>query len=212
MYRENGFYHIYNRGVDKKPIFHDKIDYKTFLKYLKEALNPPKIDLQGATLQRKTKNFHNEITLCCFSLMPNHFHLLVKQKEARTIHKFIQSVMIRYAMYFNKRYKRFGPLFQSDFKATNILDDAYLLHITRYIHRNQLKLGISITEGYSSYANYIGKRHTPWVNTMIILDYFHPEKYSMLKHTQSYRDFVENFTPSETEESLNDALLCDENE
>ena len=89
-YVAGGYYHIYNRGIEKRIIFQDEMDYKTFLKYLKEALSAPrepkelrKIELQGGTLlinPRQVKSFENTINLIAYCLMPNHFHLLVKQK------------------------------------------------------------------------------------------------------------------------------------
>jgi len=90
VYSQDGYYHIYNRGVGKRRIFKEKSDYLTFLSFLKEALSEPvdpdllkeTFTLQGCSFQgvpHQPKNFHNKLYLLAFCLMPNHFHLLVRQ-------------------------------------------------------------------------------------------------------------------------------------
>jgi len=149
LYHENGYYHVYNRGVEQREIFLEKDDYIFFLYLLKTALLPPTSEeiapqrpSQGATLMRAPKrarqNFFGKIILLSFNLMPNHYHFLVKQNIATGITEFIRSVSTTYVMYFNKKYKRVGSLFQGIFKAIDIDNDNYLLWLTRYIHRNSM--------------------------------------------------------------------------
>jgi REP element-mobilizing transposase RayT len=105
-YQANSYYHIYNRGVEKRTIFQDQQDYAVFLNYLKEFLSPlsknkPQRDI---CVKEKTykindyqcRNHSQNITLLAYCLMPNHFHLLVKQKQSR--HSRIYEI-IRYPLY-----------------------------------------------------------------------------------------------------------------
>lgn len=114
IYVENSYYHVYNRGVEKRKIFLDDQDYKVFLKYLKESLTEPpppeKIEktftLQGASFKgipRMPKNYYQRVDLIAYCLMPNHFHLLIRQSEKRLLESFMRSVSTRYSMYFNKK-------------------------------------------------------------------------------------------------------------
>mgnify|MGYP001581909267 CR=1 FL=1 len=194
-YVQGGIYHLYNRGVEKRIIFLDHKDYTVFLGILKEALSPP--DLQGETLvisrpawRKKPKNFSSTIALLGFCLMPNHIHLLVKQTELHTIKEFMQSILTRYSMYFNKRYKRTGSLFQNCYKAALVSDDPYLLALTRYIHRNPLTHTKDMTTAYSSYPYYLGLKHAPWVDTATILSYFQSDPIKKTKH-KDYQSFVQ---------------------
>lgn len=201
-YVEEGIYHIYNRGVEKRVIFEDALDYKVFLNCLKDALLSPEelqripidVTVQGVSFKgipRAPKNFNGLIDLLAYCLMPNHFHLLVQQHSIRSIDNFMRSVATRYSSYFNKRYSRVGPLFQGAYKAALVDSDVYLLHLSRYIHRNPLKVGRQIVETYSSYADYIDLRHTAWVKKDLVLASFQPAKLLFLRHTNSYRSFVE---------------------
>lgn len=204
IYVENGYYHIYNRGIEKRTIFEDEQDYKTFLKYLKESLSSPPdpktitktFSVRGVTFDatpRQVKNFDKKIDLMAYCLMPNHFHLLIKQIGLMDINKFMQSLSTRYSMYFNKKYKRIGKLFQGSYKAVLITTDEYLLHLSRYIHLNPTEFTKDIANAYSSYAEYIGKRKTSWIKTKEILSYFDKASKDFNNHRRTYRDFVEKY-------------------
>ena len=153
QYLENGYYHLYNRGVEKRLIFQDEQDCSVFLSYLKEYLLPKNEKelyekLSDKTISSKEKdkilkllrlnNFSEEIILLAYCLMPNHFHLFVKQKSPNSIDKFINSLCTRYTMYFNKKYKRVGSLYQGVYKAVLLDNEPQLLHISRYIHNQVL--------------------------------------------------------------------------
>ena len=150
QYVEDNYYHIYNRGVEKRSIFQDSQDYGVFLSYLKEYLLPKDehglrdlLSNPNITYKERDKilkllrlnNFAGEITLIAFCLMPNHFHFLVHQKSANSIDQFINSFGTRYTMYFNKKYKRVGKLYQGTYKAVIVTTDQQLLELTRYIHK-----------------------------------------------------------------------------
>lgn len=207
-YEAGGYYHIYNRGVEKRIIFKDEKDYKTFLSYLELYLMPPDFDepdLQGPSLNEKIppsrvlKNYFGEITLLSYCLMPNHFHLMVKQNSDRGIDRFMRSLATKYVRYFNTRYKRVGPLFQGIYKAVRVLDEFQFTYLSKYIHRNPIDL-MTYKDGprslleykYSSYGNYLRLFSQQWVNTAEILGLF-----SVLKKSYSYQNFVEDSEPDD---------------
>jgi putative transposase len=174
-YFSDGFYHIYNRGIEKRTIFQDYQDYAVFLNCLKNYLSP-KIEsnlrqkLVDASITSKERenlwhllrlqNFSNTITLLAYCLMPNHFHLLLKQHSFKSIAKFMSCLGTRYTMYFNKKYKRTGSLFESTYKAVLISDDSQFLELTKYIHRQAISLqGVTLQgDQPSSFEEYIGVR------------------------------------------------------
>ena len=191
-YVENGYYHIYNRGVEKRLIFQDREDYTKFLYLLKVYLSPPeKLQKEFPLLKNNLvqNNLNHEIKLLCFCLMPNHYHLLVKQNAKNSIVKLMKQVSNAYTSYFNKRHERVGPLFQGRYKGVIVESDEYLLHLSRYIHLNPLGRGSSLDEfEWSSYLYYLGKREAQWLNTVIISEYFNNSKKGF-----TYKDFVEGY-------------------
>lgn len=204
FYLPNSFYHIYNRGVEKRVIFQDEQDYKVFLNYLKEYLSPEPnrntlqkdVSFKGVTFKgvpKQINHFDNEIALIAFCLMPNHIHLLIKQKDKDSIKKFCQSLFTRYSMYFNKKYKRTGPLYQGTYKATNAINKDYLLDLTRYIHRNPLKIVKDLSKSYSSYSHYLNMYVLPWVRNDEVIKYFNESTFMTHNKITSYRYFVEEF-------------------
>lgn len=198
-YVKDGYYHIYNRGVAKLPIFLDSQDFQIFLKYLSVALSPEKanivtFNLRGQSFKavaRPIKNYQREIDLLAFCLIPNHFHLLVKQCTKNSMESFIRSIITRYAQYFNKKYDRVGPVFQGRYKAALIENDRYLLHLSRYIHLNPFEYTKDLTKAYSSYADYLRLRKTKWLKTDIILNFFEQQTIPEVIKVNSYKNFVE---------------------
>lgn len=182
-YYENAFYHVYNRGVEKRDIFLNRDDHLAFFHLLKTALSTE----QGGTLPRnRRKKFHDKIDLMAYCLMPNHYHLLLRQKTISGLTEFIRSLSTSYSMYFNKKYRRVGSLFQGVFKATDIREESYLLWVSRYIHRNPPNFQ---TYTYSSYDDYLGNRKTDWLNTTLLLEFFESKRMSREKN---YQEFVDN--------------------
>ena len=201
IYQKGGYYHVYNRGVAKQKIFKDSQDDKVFLKYLKEALTETKpvqvlFTLQGRTfkgVKKPVKNFQKEISLIAYCLMPNHFHILLKQINKDSMTSFIRSLCTRYACYFNTKYKRVGPLFQGKFKAVLITKDNYLLHLTRYIHLNSSEHIKNLKKAYSSYADYLGLRKTSWVQPSFVLKLFNNPVIPEITKMNNYKSFVERY-------------------
>ncbi len=192
---ENGYYHLYNRGVEKRDIFLDEQDYAVFLSYLKKYLDPTGSDPHPLA---------KEVDLLVFCLMPNHFHLLVKQSSLNGITKLVRAVCTNYVMYFNKKYDRIGTLFQGKYKAVLVDNDAYLLHLSRYIHLNPGS--DPKTYNYSSYKYYLGRKNANWIKTTEVLAYFKTAKRINLKDFFSYESFVDDFK-LEPEELLGNLTL-----
>ena len=187
---EEGFYHIYNRGVEKRDIFLDQQDYAVFLSYLKRYLDPD--------LGSDPHSIADEVDLLAFCLMPNYFHLLVKQHTLYGITKLIRAVCTNYVMYFNKKYDRVGTLFQCKYKGILIDNDIYLLHLSRYIHLNPLGIGSDPKMDpkiypYSSYRDYLGKKKAKWLKPDTVLSFFKTARKTSLRDYFSYESFVDNY-------------------
>jgi putative transposase len=137
------YYHIYNRGTDKRLIFLDNIDRERFvsLLYLTNSGIPiHRSDHRVAALDAIFL-IDKETTLVdigAYCLMPNHFHMLVHEHSERGISMFMQKLLTAYTMYFNKRHSRSGALFEGTFRATHADTDNYLQYLFAYIHLNPI--------------------------------------------------------------------------
>ncbi|MBU6414976.1 transposase, partial [Patescibacteria group bacterium] len=147
QFTNDNFYHIYNRGVEKRKIFLDTDDYVRFIhdlfefndeadadhiyyrrQFLKSSeVEPPKISKRKLLVE-----------IIAFCLMPNHFHLFVRQHANDGVVKFMHKLGTGYTMYFNQKYERVGGLFQGRFKAVHINNNRHFLYLPHYIHLNPL--------------------------------------------------------------------------
>jgi putative transposase len=189
------YYHIYNRGVNKMKIFIDYNDYDRFLKLLYSINNTTLTKFSDIeTIPGKAWTFERDETLVdigAFCLMPNHFHLLLKEKTKTGITIFLHRLATSYSTYFNKKYKRNGSVFQGKFKSEHIKNNRYLKYLFSYIHLNPIKLvqrdwkekGINNLNKtkqylnkykYSSYFDYKnGKRNESKIlNSLVFPNYF----------------------------------------
>ena len=200
---KDGYYHVYNRGVEKRTIFLVEIDYTIFLNNLKIYLTKPDDpSLQGTTLKtlpRQRKNYNTGVELIAYCLMPNHFHLLIKQIDDKSLKNFMKSLTVKYSMYFNKKYDRVGQLFQGRYKAVLIKNDSYLLHLSRYIHLNPSEYTNDLVDAYSSYGEYLGLRKTKWVKPDIVLNFFNKPVAQEFIKINNYKDFVEEYKKDSSE-------------
>lgn len=211
-YVRNGIYHIYNRGIEKRKIFADDRDYDVFLSHLTHALTPQ----LGRTIQtdnplptRAPKNFSAKISLLAYALMPTHFHLLIQQLADKSMNEFMQSLLTRYTMYYNQKYRRKGALFQGKYKAALIEEEHLILHASRFIHLKPADHVENLARAYTSYADYLGYRDTEWVRTDLILSYFDPaetRKPEILEGIATYRTFVEG-TRTDSARELKELIL-----
>lgn len=148
-FENENFYHIYNRGVDKRTIFSNERDYVRFVAalYLFNDSETRDYDLTAINLlnlrglasytMRDRKPMIDIIHWC---LMPNHFHLLLRQGVENGITNFMQKVGTSYTMYFNRKYQRSGRLFEGTFKAKPVECDEYFSHLSTYIPLNPVSL------------------------------------------------------------------------
>ncbi len=193
----NETYHVYNRGVEKRPIFLIRKDYLRFmasLNYYRFANCPVKfshfkelsIEERGSILSRLEKESKKLVDIMVFCLMPNHLHFLLKQLSDNGISTFMAKITNGFSHYFNVRHERVGHLFQGNFGAVRIESDEQFVHVSRYIHLNPVSSYLIKIEDidnyeYSSFPEYIGKK-IGFCNTKEILSYF--------KNIDDYKKFV----------------------
>ena len=136
------FYHVYNRGVEKRSIFTDKKDWDRFDKLLylansSQAFAFRELEDKGIdTIERGNPI----VAIGAYVLMPNHFHVLVKEITQNGLSTFMKKLATGYSMYFNKKHERVGPLLQGRFKAEHVIRDEHLKYLYAYIHLNPVKL------------------------------------------------------------------------
>lgn len=190
------YYHIYNRGVDKRDVILDTYDLNRFLESLKEFNT---IDPIGALyllsfnkgLSSSTTKSERLVSITAYCINPNHFHLILTPLVEKGVEKFMQRIG-GYTRYFNEKYERSGTLFQGKFKSKHISDDRYLLHLSAYINMNNRDLqGNSISNlSRSSLEEYI-KNETGFCDKSIVLEQF--------KNNKEYSNFaMESWLDSES--------------
>ena len=176
-FAEDEIYHVYNRGVGKMDIFIDDQDYKIFIARLKENLYPELIDyseLPKYAVRRKTLP-PNSYDLISFCLMPNHFHMLLKQNGNLPITQLILKVCTGYSKYFNKKYNRVGSIFQDRFKSVRIKKNEQLLWTSFYIHKNPIEAKIVTNlsnHKWNSFLEYTNPVSEGLCKKELILDQF----------------------------------------
>lgn len=185
QFSEKEFYHIYNRGVDKRIVFAHDSDMKRFalLLYLCNGRRPVHFDAlpewRGSTSRKLIETVFSQergkplVAIGAYCLMPNHFHLLVREITEGGISVFMHKLSTAYTMYFNTSRKRTGALFQGRFKAEHVTSETHLKYLFSYIHLNPIKLiapkwrtGVELKTAkakrflssytYSSYLDYLG--------------------------------------------------------
>lgn len=118
------YYHIYNRGAHRDIVFRESKDYWVFRKIIR------------ATLAKS--EYENKVYIRSFCILPNHYHLLIYQQEAWAISRFMKSVGIRYARYFNQKYHLSGQVFEREYQCKYLPSEEDVLRIERYILNNPL--------------------------------------------------------------------------
>ena len=203
------YYHICNRAVNKQTIFHDTGDYFRFLflilyfqspmvfqqlgRLVKDFVLSRALDIKGEVVKKR------KIELVAFCIMPNHFHLIVKELEEAGIATHMQRVLTAYSKYYNTKYEKSGHVFQGPYRAIHISDDPQLKYLSAYIHRNPRELvgWLNKVDKYqwSSYQDYIGENR--WGDLLvpdIVLGQF--------KNKERYHEFVKMSTAKLLEEEL----------
>lgn len=185
-YVPESYYHIYSRGVNKQIVFGDDSDYAFFISLFKRYLSgSPEIRKKHGPYPYYGEN----VKLLAFCLMPNHIHLLVYQITQNSITELMRSILTSYSRYFNTKYHRVGPVFQSRYKASRINQDNYLDHISRYIHLNPKSWEVY---PYSSIKYYKKEAEAEWIDTSIILNLFNGSIDDYTYFLKDYRDYKKN--------------------
>lgn len=204
------YYHIYNRGMQKQPIFetdHDRLRFLFLLlvfqgkNSIKNMSRELKSNVQSSTLHispelEKEILKNRTVELVTFCLMPNHFHIQVLEKTEGGIAKYMQRILTAYTKYFNVRYQKTGHLLQGSYKSVWMEDDLQLMHASAYIHKNPnelIKWKNNLKEyPWSSLQDYVSlNRFNNLLSTSIILDRYDNKK------GNSYEDFIKTSTAKE---------------
>ena len=157
QFKQGGYYHIYNRGADRRSIFLTDENYRHVLKLMQHYTEPLRI------------------TVIAYCLLPNHYHWLVRQDGEAAAGLLAQRVFNAYAKAFNNLYGRSGTLFEDRFKAIHVASDEYLRHLCCYIHANPVRHGIADAPElwpYSNYLDCIGARSGTLLDQGFIEDQF----------------------------------------
>jgi putative transposase len=144
--RGNSYYHIFNRGLESRRIFLDKDDYLKFLYYFYVyTLNPQEVKSKYGDVPKRimAKSLYGEIFLVAYSLMPDHFHLLIKQRSDNSMSKLLKQIVNAYITYFNAKYNHQGTIFQGRYKAVRIDTEVLLMQMVRFVHLNPILAGLS---------------------------------------------------------------------
>lgn len=184
---EGELYHIFNRGTDKRITFLNKKDYERFVVNLVlfNTIQEPIRNISRYNIDIACKKIPDNplVKIHAFSLLPNHFHLIIEQTESNGLSRFLHRVEMGYSRYFNKLNSRSGNLFQGSYKISHINNDPYGLYLPLYIHLNPLDLldserhwkkkgirnktnAINFLKNYqwSSLGEYLGTRNFPFIS------------------------------------------------
>lgn len=193
-------YHVFNRGVERRPLFTTKSEYERFNMLLdyyrfKEAPLSFSHYLLLSTTDRdsymkKLKNTPVAIDILSYCIMPNHFHLIVRQRCEDAITQTIANITNSYAKYFNIKHHRVGPLFQGPFKAVYVETDEQLLHLSRYVHINPVVSGVMtqtelVSSPRTSFPDYF---RPPGLDAVSIVDV--KPVLSNFASSEAYKTFV----------------------
>lgn len=180
------YYHIFNRGIEKRRIFYKNTDYQRFINNLTLFnTNKPSWlvhDMNEAGIDFCPDEDERLIDLVAYCVNPNHFHLLVRENQENGIAIFMKKICTGYAMYFNKKNERTGILFQGRFKSVHIESNDLLLYISAYVNCNSEIHGIEKASQYKwcSFSEYLNNRNES-CQKVIVLDQF--------KNAANYGDF-----------------------
>lgn len=203
----NQYYHIYNRGIDKRIIFEDREDYLKFLRNLKDFNNTSYYEERlGALRSKELSSFlaglERVVEIVAYSLNPNHFHLILKQFREGGVSNFMHKTGTSFTNYFNKKYNRSGSLFQGPYKTVHINSNDYLLWLSGYINGNVEihKSGDAEFWPWSSYKSFLGRGKSEILGDInIILSQFTgPEDYKnftrrVINESRTRREMEEYF-------------------
>jgi putative transposase len=172
---QGGYYHIYNRGAGRQPIFRQARNYVYLLRLLKTVAG------------------QCSVTVIAYCLLPNHYHWLLRQDGQTPAGKVPARVFGSYSQAFNRAYERTGTLFEGPYKAQAVDTDAYFIHLCAYIHLNPVHHGLVATPEawpYSNYLEWVDKRRGTLVDRDLVRAYF--------ANPQAYEGFVRELQQRES--------------
>ena len=199
VFAPSEIYHVFNRGVERRPIFTNKREYERMVESMRyyRFANVPMRYSQLITLpdekqkqvwdRLKTRDNY-EVILIAYVLMPNHFHIVLKQINDQGVSRFLSNISNSFTKYFNTKHQRPGPLLQGPFKAVRVETDEQLLHLTRYVHLNPVASFLIEPEEldnypWSSLPEYLTIPHKEFLCDTTFIGNFFPKK-------DQYRVFV----------------------
>lgn len=194
QFAKKEYYHLYNRGIDKRNIFLNQKDVNRFFQsiVLFNTIEPIGSIYEKTYLPKRKSNFGGEaskkgtvreinknklVNIVAYCLNPNHYHFIVEQVTEKGIEKFMHRLATGYTMYFNEKEKRSGALFQGVFKSVHINSNEYLLHLSAYVNLNDKVHNFGgeaskIVKSMSSWGEYIGESKNEVCEKGIILEQF----------------------------------------
>ena len=194
------YYHVFNRGVARQPIFLSIKDYEQALlalSYYRFSNPPMRLSRYKELSVEERTNTLNElqesekrVEIASFVLMPNHFHMLLKQTAENGISSFISQFANSYTRYFNTKHNRVGPIFQGVFKSVHVETTEQLVHLSRYIHLNPavsavVKESDLISYRWSSLPDYLEEKNSSLIYSDAVLEQF--------SSREEYKKFVINY-------------------
>jgi len=208
-------YHVFNRSVERREVFPDNQDRFRFIHDLFEFNDlSPAVNINrnfSSTSVQKQLRIPRQpkeklVDILAYCMMPDHYHLLLRQLVDRGITEFMRKLGTGFTNYFNLRHKRIGPLFQGKFKAVRVVREAHLQYLPHYIHCNPLDLfmpewrekrirdvrkALRFLESYrwSSYLDLTGKRNFP---SILSLDVFSEMIGSPTSYQSDLREWLED--------------------
>src|SRR3989344_7001565 len=214
---EGEVYHVYNRGIEKRTIFGGDDDRWRFLTLMVLLQGDSVVNKIGRlVLSVKHRIFDKPVfkevirnrytELVAFCLMPNHFHMILRETKEGGISKFMQRFLNAYTKYFNAKYRRSGHLFEGKFKSAHVDTDEYLDYLSAYIHLNPRELrgfsGLEVNYTWSSFQDFVHEnRLGGFLKPGIILEKFYKGS--------EYEKFVTELPIKTTRDNLDGDLLID---
>jgi putative transposase len=210
------YYHVYNRGTDKRTIFSEEADINRFFQSMEEfnTSDPIGSIYENFYLKAKTSKASHQSSLgsptskkdrlvnfVAYCVNPNHYHFILQPAVDKGVEKFMQRLGTGYTNYFNIKYDRTGALFQGRFKSVHINSNEYLLHVSAYVNLNDKvhQLGSptsKLIKSRSSWREYMEKGNATWCEKETVLGQFHNKK--------EYQIFAENSLRGTLEKRLSE--------
>jgi putative transposase len=137
-----GYYHVYNRGAHKALIFNNPSDYRRFLALLYIGNNAAPVNISKLS-EEKIYSMDRKnvlVNIIAYCLMPNHFHIALREDKDGAMTSFLRKICTGYSMYYNIKYKHSGTIIQGKFKVKEITNERYLNTVINYIHLNPYKI------------------------------------------------------------------------